>query len=114
MSNIFEDLVLVENEDKNPCKGLYFRGVVSNYSGCNTFVCNKKIRLLKRKSCKGCESCGWILEAISEDISSEIYLDFDKVENGKIYTIGVTYVDGHYGDEFDYNFELYEVEEEDL
>jgi len=110
MSNIFDDLVLEEKEDKNHCKGLYFRGIINDYYSNDAFTCKRSIKLLKRKSCKGCPKCGWILDRIKEDIESEVYLELDNIKNGKIYGIKFTY-SSYYIDEYD--FVLYEVEEED-
>ena len=70
--------------EENACKGLVFRGSTNNYCNTNEKLSQKaELRLLKRKSCAGCERCVWIWEFLQEDI--ENYLDLSKIKHGKLY-----------------------------
>lgn len=77
--------MISENNKKNNCKGLIFRGRVNSYiSGNNIITQNKTIRLLKRKSCEGCENCGWFFDSITEFLHNDPAI-LANVENGKLY-----------------------------
>lgn len=62
-----------KQQEAAKCKGLVFR-----YSE-NTFLSVEKgiyqtqarFKVLKRKSCNGCEFCGYLLETLSEDLAAE-------------------------------------------
>lgn len=86
MSDILE-LEIDEVVDKaNNCKGIFFRGVVSSYISGNTIINqNKSLRLLKRRSCSGCEKCGWFWESINDFLFSD-HLLLSNIEHNKIYT----------------------------
>ena len=59
-------------EDKQPdnCKGLVFKLNINSYlSSYSSIETRKSLRLLKRKSCPGCEKCDWIWDHLQEDIS---------------------------------------------
>ena len=74
------------------CKGIFFRGSISKcMTSYNGFVERKELRFLKRKSCKGCEQCGWLWDFMNEDI---LMLDKDDsyigdIQHGKLYTYNV-------------------------
>ncbi len=88
-----EDFNSVNIDDKkseiNPCKGLFFRGSVTRcVTSHNGILERKELRLLKRKSCKGCSKCGWIMEYFHEsDVCEDVDEDLlANVKHGKIYT----------------------------
>lgn len=87
-----------EDDDHVPCKGLFFRCEVSSYVSGTTIGTHKKLRLLKRKSCKGCSQCDFVWEVITEDATayfgSEDYLF--GLENGKIYRPNVITSQGYF------------------
>ena len=70
MTDIFGSIVLaVETDNKiEECKGLYWRGSISQFiSSHNSIERRESLRLLKRKSCPGCQYCWWILDWFKED-----------------------------------------------
>ena len=87
----------VKTNNKNKCKGLYWRAQVSSFlSTHNSIETRKSLRLLKRKSCSGCEHCGWFWDYIKEDICIEICDYIGDVEDGKVYTFKVHSSQGYY------------------
>ena len=68
------------------CKGLIFRGFNSTfYSDCRLEK-RSGIRMLKKKSCPGCEKCGFLLEDLSQNESVII----PEIEHDELYTVVVT------------------------
>ena len=113
--NLF-DLKSELNTDKQPkCKGLVFRGFNNFYFNDVTgIICNKQyIKLLKRKSCSGCEHCSWIFDEIYDIMDCE-NLIFPEIENEKLYTISVTNVSRDYETGYvdDYDLEIVELHKE--
>lgn len=47
-------------DELGDCKGLVFRGYRNEYFHKGTYEIKQGIRLLKRKSCPGCEHCDWM------------------------------------------------------
>jgi len=81
---------LLKNIKEITCKGLFWRGNVNSYvSSHNSIESHKSLRLLKKRSCKGCADCEWVLEFLKEDISNEQYDPLEQIQHGKIYTFGV-------------------------
>ena len=86
------DFKTIKNKPKQKCKGLYWRARASSHFDHTTgnMVVTKRLKLLKRKSCKGCESCNWFFEFMHEEVLngehdySEKYLD--DIEHGAVYT----------------------------
>ena len=84
------------------CKGIIFRASVSAYYN-GTIGQRIQLRPLKRKSCPGCEKCGWLHETLTDfDILNELP-DLSDVAHGKMYKVITTnhvydwesgYVDG--------------------
>jgi len=78
--------------DKQQCKGLFWKASTNAYFDYLTgnMVDTKRLTLLKKKSCKGCDSCSWFLDFMHEDVLngahdySEKYLN--NLEHGAIYT----------------------------
>lgn len=92
---------------------MFWRGVVSTYiSKTGSIELNKSLRLLRRKSCKGCKKCGWLEDEIRELVNCE-EIDISNIENGKIYTCKITASKGYFDDYDDIeSIEFIEVEEE--
>ena len=71
-----------------PCKGLVFRGSVSRcITSHNGIMERRELRLLKRRSCKGCAKCSWIMDWMQEELSG---IDRDApfigdIQHGKMY-----------------------------
>jgi hypothetical protein len=111
--NLIEE---IKTEAKN-CTGLIFRGYVTQYRGGNdgtTINERKGLKLLKRKSCNMCPSCGYDLDMIGEYLNDGL-IDFSPIEDGKLYRVIMTNFgrDWETGiiDEWDY--EIVEVKDED-
>lgn len=61
---------MTEMETNGPCKGIVFRGYTNRYYDGYKIVFKQELRILRRKSCPGCEQYGWIYEALAEMESS--------------------------------------------
>jgi hypothetical protein len=106
MIDTFVDLTV--KEDEVECKGLIFRAHINTFINVKgVYVVTKRLTPLKRKSCKGCEKCGWMMDEMQEFIGMEIPIG-DDVEDNKIYQLVVTGVgrDWESGivDEYDLGF----------
>jgi hypothetical protein len=64
---------------------LIFRYRDSIYNSFEIIGERRTLTLLRKKSCKGCEKCGWFWECIQEDIANECIPNLDGLENGKMY-----------------------------
>ena len=105
---------LETKNNKSKCVGVLVRGIVNIYLHDNVFMENRGFRILKNKSCGGCESCGWILDNLNEFYhNDEPISNLHIMENKKLYEI--TYVelsrDFETGYVDDYHFELVEIKE---
>ena len=91
---MFGKLLRLEDKPIDPtikeCKGLFWRGSVSIFTDQSGRVKqSKEVRLLKRKSCSGCEICDWIIDHLREDVSCGCSDDIlSNIEHGKLYTFG--------------------------
>ena len=75
------------------CKGLVFRAYRTQWFNCNGIGQTVRLKLLKRKSCTGCEHCDYYQEFFDEtndieeinlnDIDSGIYIVSVITESGK-------------------------------
>lgn len=82
---------------KKSCKGLFWRAEVTSYCYEDRIGVKKTLRLLKRKSCKGCEHCGWVNDFLHEDICNNPNEDYlADIEHGKIYTYSPISSQGYY------------------
>jgi hypothetical protein len=89
---LFDDFKSELTNSKKPdCKGLYWRGIVNLFADANGRIKqSKEVRLLKRKSCPGCEKCSWVFDFIVEDIFCVPKQNIlTNIEHGKIYTYQV-------------------------
>jgi hypothetical protein len=97
---------------KEECKGLFFRGYHSIFWDSKQHKLETKsgLRLLKRKSCKGCEKCGFFLDTINEMMNCG-GLIIPEIEDWGTYSIRVTNInkDWETGLVDDYDLEFYEV-----
>ena len=80
---------IVLDTPAHECKGLTFRGRVNEYFDRSTGKIGVKwtLRLLKRKSCPGCEGCGWTFDQMDDMIASEGLVWPDAMEDGAEYEI---------------------------
>ena len=105
----------LSGQSDNECNGLVFRGNVSLcYTNNDSILERRELRLLKRKSCPGCEKCGWMRDYLKEDLSMDMYDTLlGEIEHGKLYTIHYTwYRDWETGIYDDYDFEVIEYKED--
>lgn len=97
------------------CKGLIFKSYIYSFASKNYIAHNIKLVIAKRKSCPGCEKCGWILEQYSEALGNDVevpIVNLDIVRNNRFYRLGTcnekTDFETGYVDYFD--FKLTEVD----
>ena len=100
---------------QNNCKGLIFRAHVHSFiSSHRSIEVKKSLRLLKRKSCKGCKHCEWIWdEMMNEILDCEIEDFAGDIENGKKYKLNAVWSPGtyEYPDDGDMNYSFTQWEE---
>jgi hypothetical protein len=100
-----------EADPASDCKGLFFRGYqnlyVSQYGEVHT---KQGIKFLKRKSCKGCHQCSFIIDSMKECPDSVI---MPKIVQSHLYSIRVTNQcrDWETGYIDDYDIEVFEVKD---
>ena len=80
------ELEVFRDPDVKTCKGQVFRGTINNYVTGERIVSKYELRILKSKSCPGCECCGWLMEMMDE-CSQEDIIDFTNLKNGAIYKL---------------------------
>lgn len=120
ISDDFEEIFQVEprpiDETIEHCKGIYFRGFYNQYYQDGKFEIKQGIKLLKRKSCPGCNKCGFILDNLQElsCVEGSIILPKYGIEHGKLYSVIVTNEsrDWESGVVDDWDLEIIKVEEE--
>lgn len=101
------------DSDVVECKGLFWRASVSSFiSSYKSIETRKSLRLLKKKSCPGCDHCSWILEYLQEDVYGDPINDFlGNLKHGKIYTAKITSYKGYYDMYPEVEIEIVEVKE---
>lgn len=68
-NKLLEDFVIVVDETKPSCKGRIYRLRINDYLGKRGELIYKETFVpVKKMSCQGCESCGWIDEFIREEM----------------------------------------------
>jgi hypothetical protein len=100
------------NEDEG-CKGLVFIGRCSVYIRNNTVTRKETITLLKRKSCKGCADCGWMMDAVNEAILNGTLI-LPTIEEGQLYTVTISNIsrDRETGIVDDWDVEIIKIKNE--
>lgn len=93
-------------EEKKTCNGLVFKASVNEYITKRGFAKTIRLDKLKRKSCPGCELCGWMDEAVKHSIEYGCLIGFEDVKSGELYTVLVKNVS--------YNRESGEVDDWEL
>lgn len=85
--------LLLEYEHEDVCSGLIFRCRINRFiNKRGEYVETIRMIPLKRKSCSGCDQCGWLMEFLSEDISHEIGSPIaGNIEDNALYQYTVTY-----------------------
>jgi len=100
------------------CKGLIYRGKRNAFiNGRDEYVYSERMMLLKRKSCKGCERCGFLHEELQQSLDMDcLPLMPSYLEDGCLYQLSVTNMskdwETGYVDDYDLEFVKY-VEKDD-
>ena len=102
----------VYKDEPNTCKGVFFRGYYNKYMDAKGFHEKSGFRLLKRKSCSGCDKCGFLLESMNEVPDAVIFPK--DINDGALYTVKVVNEsrDWETGYIDDYDIKFYEVKDE--
>lgn len=117
LDEIFQLEIKPVDESIDHCKGLLFRGYTSQYYQNGKFELKQGIKLLKRKSCPGCNECVFLLDNLQELSNTEgaVILPKYGIENGKLYSIHTINEtrdwEGGYIDSWD--LEIFEIKEKD-
>lgn len=73
-----------------PCQGIVYRARLNNYYHKGVYVEKLTMTPLKSKSCPGCDSCGWLVDAVTEYVAATGGIQFKEgIEHTKMYTIGI-------------------------
>lgn len=109
----FQVLPLREASMVDECRGLWFRGYSNIFYSDGRFEKKQGIRLLKRRSCKGCYKCHLLLHNAREMMSYGNLIFPDEIKDGGLYTIQVTNIhkDWESGYVDDWDIEIVEVNE---
>ena len=80
--------ILKIEDPKDDCKGKIYKYVVNTYVDYRgNYTQKSTMRLLKRKSCKGCQKCDWFEEAIQQHEYDMGDIFIEKPKNNALYTI---------------------------
>ena len=116
MKSVIKNLKLDLTESTITCKGLVFKGKVTQYltntKGNFEIVRKEKVRLSKRLSCKGCDHCGWLLDSINELSENVILPNIEHNELYSVHTINESR-DWETGIVDDYDVEFFKIEKSD-
>lgn len=87
--NLLDDDPFALNTQPNgeECPGVYFRYTENNYFVKGKLVFQKQLSLLKKKSCPGCEKCGWVLDDVQngvDDFGADFFEFPDNLNHGDI------------------------------
>lgn len=79
---------LLEVENSSPeCNGTVFRANVQMCRTARGIMFSVRLDKLKRKSCPGCEKCGWIDEELSQVDNDNPIIGIESCEHGELYTL---------------------------
>lgn len=103
------DLTVDPLKEKPICKGQIYKGKINCYvNKAGHYVYSETMVPAKRKSCKGCEECGWLDEILSEYIGNEMFPIINNIEHEKFYILTVTNLsrdwETNHVDDFDLEF----------
>jgi hypothetical protein len=101
---------LEEDDNTKPeCKGQIYKASVSSFIGAQGDVVDKIVfRPQKRKSCSGCDQCGYLLDDLREAIACDIFIFPKNPVQGKLYKLAIINMSRNYEtgmiDEWDTTF----------
>lgn len=102
---------------KSKCKGLVWKCYVNSYMDYSSgrITSKTELRLLKKKSCSGCDDCEYLRSVIEEELCNDSKNNelFKELEHGKLYYCEILVSQGYYDvyPEID-GIEFYEYKEE--
>ena len=81
----------MEDDNTKPeCKGQIYKASVSSFIGAQGDVVDKIVfRPQKRKSCPGCDQCGWAADDVRESIACGTFIFPGEVEHNRLYVLKV-------------------------
>lgn len=83
----------IDKPDTEECRGKIYKYIINKYIDNNgNYTQKSTMRLLKRKSCKGCLRCDWLDEAIQEYLHASGNIYVEKPAHDSLYEIVV--IDG--------------------
>lgn len=90
------------------CIGQKFRCNINTYVHNDTYSHSIQMRRLKRKSCLGCEECGWVMDELAEHISCDGLPIIQHPNHGAIYSLRIVNIsrdwETGYIDDYDLEF----------
>ena len=100
------------NKEERECKGIFWRASISSYiSSFDSLEIKKSLRLLKKKSCRGCPQCEFAWEFLNEAIFEDLILDYlPNIEHGAIYTYQINKYQNYFELYPEYEIEIVKVE----
>ena len=109
LTSLLKKAEIKEKDGKNICKGRFYRVAHSKFiNKAGAIVFTTAFRPLKRKSCKGCEKCGWLDEDLQERNLSDIL--WEEFNQDDIVTVVIcnehTDWESGYVDDYDLKFVL--------
>lgn len=95
MNSIFR---IKSEEKKKECKGLFYSGRATIYTTTQGVERRDTLRLLKRKSCTGCNKCMFLLEYLNEEVAEQSinFVFPEKIKHDGIYKLTSTMIHGGY------------------
>jgi hypothetical protein len=90
MSFLINSIKNLEKDKKPPCNGPVYRASVRSFqsttiNGQERLNFNIQLNRLKRKSCPGCEQCGYIYDYLDEIVENDEIEGVCDVEDKKLY-----------------------------
>lgn len=101
--------------DKTGCQGVFFRYKSNTFYQDGKYQSSMIFKKLKKKSCKGCEQCGYLEEQLAENVGMDIPVLIDQEKEGGVYQLGWTNLSTDFEtgivDDWDISFELVKQKE---
>ena len=109
LPKIPDDLFNFTIKDKKDCKGQIFKCVVNNHIDTNgSYVQKFTMKMLRRKSCKGCQYCEYLDEYAREEIDNVGEILVDNPQHNALYQLSVVNIttdwETGFADDFDMEF----------
>ena len=97
------------------CKGKIYRGIQNAYIGSKgEYVYQERMIPLKRKSCPGCKKCGYLQDAINDELFNESFPIINDIQDQALYELQIVNESRDYesGMIDDWEIEFVKVKEE--